>query len=95
MERLHGDFRQECQCSFAAYQHVGHDIERVVVCNERSQVQACHVLDAVFFLDTFCQLLVSTYLITQSFYFLQKFRMCLAELSLAVLTTRIHNGTVS
>ena len=73
--RIHGHLRQEGQCTFRAYHGVSDDIERIIKADERQEVQTCHILDGILVTDTFRQLLIGPYSVTQFTDATDKFRM--------------------
>ena len=63
LQGLHGHLRKERQRTLRTDNAMGNDVERVVISNEWAEIQSGNVLDAVFFLDTFSKILVSTHTI--------------------------------
>ena len=93
-ERLHRHLREEGQRTLRPYHTVGHDVERIVVGQQRTDVQTGHILDAILLADAVGQLFVGTHAVAQVLYLLDKLRMRLAESLLALLVARIDHGTV-
>ena len=73
---------------------MGDDVERIIVSNQRTEVQSCHVLNTVFLADAIGQFLVGTHLITQGFDLGDEFRMTLTESLLAGFVTCIKDSTI-
>ena len=94
VECLHGDLREEGECSFRAYDGVSDDVEWVVVDNERADVEACNVLDAVFELYSLRQFLVRPDAVSELFYLLDKVGMSLPELLFALFVASVEDGAV-
>ena len=93
-ERLHRHLREEGQRTLRTHHRVGHDVERVVVGDEGSQVESGDVLDAVLLPDACHQLFVSTHTVAQLFYLTDEVGVRLSELLAALLVGCINDGAV-
>ena len=94
VQRAHRHLADEGQRALAAHYAVGDDVKRVIVGDERPQVQACDVLDAVFLADTVSQRLVGADAVAQGLDARDEVRMALAERLAARLVTRVEHGAV-
>ena len=94
MECPHGHLRQEGQRTLAAHHRVGDDVERVVIGNERTQVQTRHVLNAIFGTNARCQLLVGTHTVAQVLNLLQELGVRAGKLLAALLVACIEHRAV-
>ena len=75
LQRLHRHLGKEGQCTFGTDNAMRDDVERVVVSHQWAQVQSCNILDAILFYYTLAKLVVSTHLVTQTFYTRHELRM--------------------
>ena len=94
VERLHGDLGQESQRSLRAYYRMGNDIERIVVGNQRTEIQSCHILDGILFTDSLGKRLVGPHTVAQVLDFADEFRMRLAERFLALLVASVEHSSI-
>src|SRR3712207_9516864 len=94
VQRSHVHTGKESQRTFRPYDGVGNDVEGVVVCYKRPEVEACYVFDGVFIPYTFSQGLVGPYLIAQIFYLLDEFRMRLPKALAAFFIASVEQCAV-
>ena len=74
---------------------MGNDVERVVISNEWAEIQSGNVLDAVFFLDTFSKILVSTHTVAQGLDTSKELGMGTFELLATAYLIGVEHGTIS
>ena len=79
VEGLHRHLREEGERTLRAHHRVGDDVEGIVVGDERTDVQARHVLDTIFGTDARGQFLVGSHTVAQGLDLLQELRMTLSE----------------
>ena len=91
---FHRHLRKECQSAFRTHHRVGHDVERVVVGEKRTQVQTGNVLDTVFQCDAVGQLLVGPHAVAQCLDLGDELGMTLPEIFLALLVASVNNRSV-
>ena len=94
VECTHGHTSNECKCSFGSHHGVSNDVEWVVVGYQWTNIQARHILDTVFLLDTFSELGVCTHLVSQVLDLLEEFGMRLAECFATLFVTRVKDCTI-
>ena len=82
------------QGALAAHHTVGDDVKRVIIGDERPQIQSRHVLDAVFLADAVSQRLVGPDAVAQGLNLGNKVRMGLLERLTARLVTRVEHSAV-
>ena len=79
MQCPHSYLADKRQCALTTHHAVCYDVKRVVVGDERTQVQARHVLDAVFLADAISQRLIGADAVTQGFNASDEVRMSFPE----------------
>ena len=94
MQRAHRHLADKRQRTLAAHHAVSDDVKRVIVGDKGTQVQARHVLDAVFLADAVGKRLVGTDAVTQGLYLGKEVGMALAECLAARRVARVKHGTV-
>ena len=76
------------------YDGMGNDVERIIVCHKRSNVQACHILDGVLFRNPFRKRRIPPHLVTQLLDTAKKGRMRTSESLTARFAASIQYGTI-
>ena len=94
VQRAHRYLADEGQRALAAHHAVGDDVKRVVIGDQGPQVQARHVLDAVFLADAVGQRLVGADAVAQGFNLGDEVGMALPEGLAAGRIARVEHGAV-
>ena len=74
---------------------MGDDVERIVVGNQRTEVQTCHVLNTIFSTYARGKSFVGTHLVAQGLDLLQELGMTLTEGLFALFRTSVEHCSIS